>query len=237
MPVLAVTKERRAGETRVAVTPDAVKKLIALGLDGRSSRPAPGAPPPCPTPTTRPPARRSSPTAAEAAVRRRHPAQGARAGRRGDRGAEARRDRRRPAQSVPGPRGAGRRWPRQGVTRLRHGVRAAHHPRPGDGRALQPGQPRRLPRGDRGGRGLWPGPADDDDRRRHGRRRPRCSSWAPASPACRPSPPRAAWARSSPPPTCARPPRSRSRAWAPSSSRSRTRSSRPPRPPPATPRR
>jgi len=33
MPVLAVTKERRAGETRVAVTPDATRKLIALGLD------------------------------------------------------------------------------------------------------------------------------------------------------------------------------------------------------------
>jgi NAD(P) transhydrogenase subunit alpha len=32
MPVLAVTKERRAGETRVAATPDAVKKLGALGL-------------------------------------------------------------------------------------------------------------------------------------------------------------------------------------------------------------
>ena len=31
MPVLAVTKERRAGETRVAVTPDAAKKLIAQG--------------------------------------------------------------------------------------------------------------------------------------------------------------------------------------------------------------
>ncbi len=35
MPVLAVTKERRAGETRVAVTPDAAKKLIALGLEVR----------------------------------------------------------------------------------------------------------------------------------------------------------------------------------------------------------
>ena len=33
MPVLAVTKERRAGETRVAVTPDAARKLIALGFD------------------------------------------------------------------------------------------------------------------------------------------------------------------------------------------------------------
>ena len=33
MPVLAVTKERRAGETRVAATPDATRKLIALGFD------------------------------------------------------------------------------------------------------------------------------------------------------------------------------------------------------------
>src|SRR5581483_10332321 len=31
MPVLAVTKERRAGETRVALTPEAVKKLIGMG--------------------------------------------------------------------------------------------------------------------------------------------------------------------------------------------------------------
>ena len=33
MPVLAVTRERRAGETRVAVTPDAVRKLVPLGLE------------------------------------------------------------------------------------------------------------------------------------------------------------------------------------------------------------
>ncbi len=33
MSVLAVTRERRAGETRVAATPDAAKKLIALGLE------------------------------------------------------------------------------------------------------------------------------------------------------------------------------------------------------------
>ena len=32
MPIVAVTKERRANETRVAVTPDAAKKLIAMGL-------------------------------------------------------------------------------------------------------------------------------------------------------------------------------------------------------------
>ena len=31
MAVVAVTRERRAGETRVATTPEAVKKLLALG--------------------------------------------------------------------------------------------------------------------------------------------------------------------------------------------------------------
>ena len=56
--------------------------------------------------------------------------------------------------------------------------------------------------------------------------RPRYSSWARASPACRPSPPRAVLAALSPPPTCAPPPRSRSPRSARSSSRSRTTSSR-----------
>ena len=32
MPLVAVTKERYAGETRVAMTPDAIKKLIGMGL-------------------------------------------------------------------------------------------------------------------------------------------------------------------------------------------------------------
>ncbi|HEX7946204.1 MAG TPA: NAD(P)(+) transhydrogenase (Re/Si-specific) subunit alpha, partial [Phenylobacterium sp.] len=32
MAVVAVTKERQTGETRVALTPDAAKKLVALGL-------------------------------------------------------------------------------------------------------------------------------------------------------------------------------------------------------------
>src|SRR5579859_6863902 len=32
MAVVAVTRERRAGETRVATTPEAVKKLLALGV-------------------------------------------------------------------------------------------------------------------------------------------------------------------------------------------------------------
>jgi len=32
MPAIAVTKERRAGETRVAAVPETVKKLIGAGF-------------------------------------------------------------------------------------------------------------------------------------------------------------------------------------------------------------
>ena len=86
-------------------------------------------------------------------------------------------------------------YAKAGRQRLRHGAAAAHHPRPGHGRALQPGQPRRLQgAGRRHGR-VQPRAADDDDRGRHGDARPRCSSSAPASPACRRSPPRGAWGR------------------------------------------
>ena len=88
-----------------------------------------------------------------------------------------------------------------------------------------PGQPRRLPRRDRRRGRIWPRAADDDDGGRHGAGRAQSSSWASASPACRPSPRRAASARSSPRPTCGRPPRSRSNRSARNSSPSRTRSS------------
>ena len=99
-----------------------------------------------------------------------------------------------------------------GVVGLRHGVDAAHHPRAGDGRAVEPGQSRRLPRGDRGGGRIRPRAADDDDGGRHGaggqglrhgRRRRR-----PAGDRHRAAPRR----RSSPRPTCAPRPRSRSRS-------------------------
>jgi len=59
---------------------------------------------------------------------------------------------------------------------------------------------------------------------------------ASVSPACRRSPPPGALAPSSPQPTFARPPRNRSHRSAQNSWRSRTRSSRRPRPPAATPR-
>ena len=43
-----------------------------------------------------------------------------------------------------------------GVDGLRHGADAAHHPRAVDGRAVEPGQPRRLSRGDRRLGGIRP---------------------------------------------------------------------------------
>ena len=51
---------------------------------------------------------------------------------------------------------------------VRHGAPAAHHPRASDGRSLEPGQSRRLPRRDRRRRRVWPRAADDDDCGRHG---------------------------------------------------------------------
>ena len=47
------------------------------------------------------------------------------------------------------------------------GTDAAHHPRAGDGCAVQPSQSRRLSRRDRGSRDLRPRFPDDDDRGRH----------------------------------------------------------------------
>ena len=52
MPILAVTKERRAGETRVAVTPETAKKFVAgvfaavliVRSEVESSSPPPGLP-------------------------------------------------------------------------------------------------------------------------------------------------------------------------------------------------
>ena len=110
----------------------------------------------------------------------------------------------------PGPRRARRH-------RLRDRARPAHHARPVDGRALVHGHGRRL----QGGAARRGPPAAVFPllMTAGGTLAPRaCSCWGPASPACRRSPPHAAWARSSRPSTCARRSRSRWRAWAPSSS-------------------
>ena len=59
--LIGVPRETAAGETRVAATPETVKKLKAQGHTSASSR-APASPPAPPTRPTRPPAPRS-PTA------------------------------------------------------------------------------------------------------------------------------------------------------------------------------
>ena len=50
--------------------------------------------------------------------------------------------------------------------RVRHRAAAAHYPRAGDGRSVLPGQPRRLQSRARGRRRVRPSLSDDDDRRR-----------------------------------------------------------------------
>ena len=134
----------------------------------------------------------------------------------------------------------GGRRPGDGQCRHRRfcrGADAAHHAGTEHGRALEPGQSRGLPRGHRCCGRIWPRPAYDDDRGGHrargpglchgrGRRRPG-TGHCDRAPARRTSSPR---------PTCVPRPGSRWRASAPSSSRSRTRSSSRRRPLPAMPR-
>ena len=58
-------------------------------------------------------------------------------------------------------------YAKAGVAAFAHGAAAAHHPGAGHGRALQPGQPRRLQGDGRRHGGLQPRAADDDDGGRH----------------------------------------------------------------------
>ena len=120
---------------------------------------------------------------------------------------------------------------------VRHGADAAHQPRAEHGRAVVAGEPRRLPRGARCGRRVRARLSDDDDGGRHGAAPRACSSWARASPGCRPSPPRGASAPSSRRPTCARPSRSRSSLARRDVRRGRGRGIQTGRDPAATPRR
>ena len=159
---IAVAKEIDASEPRVAASPDTVKKFKALGAEV-AVEPGAGVKSGLPD---------SEFTAAGATV-----------------SADALKDAdiiikvKRPEASELGEvqaRRAGHRdhgslWQRGRAEddgrcrrlRLRDGADAAHHPRPGDGRAVLAGQSRRLPRGDRGRRGVRPRLPDDDDRGRH----------------------------------------------------------------------
>ena len=149
---LAVLKERRASETRVAATPDTVKRLIALGVTVAIEAGA-GAQAAIPD-------HEFAAAGAEIAPdRRRSPGRCRDRVRRADAAARA-------ADADPARRLAGlhrqrlrRTRPGAGARGSRHrlrgdGAAAAHHPRAGDGRAVEPGQPGRLPRGDRGRRRL-----------------------------------------------------------------------------------
>ena len=204
---IAVPAEADKSETRVAATPETVKKFVALGAEvavqagagaglaisdeefaaaGASIARRPRAPSRTPTSSSRSAARRrpssraTSPGALVVA-----------------------------AMDPYGNEAELKAIADANVGRVRHGIHAAHHPRPVDGRPVEPGQPRRLPGGDR-------------RRREYGRAFPMMmtaagtvpaaqasSSWAPALPACRRSPPPAASARWSPPPTSGPRPRSR----------------------------
>ena len=102
-----------------------------------------------------------------------------------------------------------------GRHRAGDGRRAADLAGPVDGRAVVDGQRRGLPRGDRGRPRVRPPVHRPGDRGRQGAHRPGCSWWAPASPGWRRSGPRARWAPSCVPSTCAPRSPSRSSRWAP----------------------
>ncbi len=175
---IAVPAEADKAETRVAATPETVKKFIALGAEvsvqagGRRGRAHH-------RPGFRGGRRDGRQDRGGGAEGRRRRIEGAPSRGDGTQVVQAGRDRRGdhgPLRQRRGAQGARGCRPR----RLRHGADAAHHAGAVDGRALQPGEPCRLPGGDRGGLVLWPGAANDDDggghraggaRLRHGRRR------------------------------------------------------------------
>ena len=159
---VAVVAETDAGEPRVAAVPETVKKMIGLGAEvavepgaGRQIRRSR-----CGLHRGRRHRVRRRPE------RRRRRAPGAPPARRRAVARQERRHRHRHHGPLRQRRGAAR----HGGCRhhqLRHGASAAHHPRAGHGRAVEPGQSRRLPRRDRCRGRIRPRAADDDDGGRH----------------------------------------------------------------------
>ena len=84
----------------------------------------------------------------------------------------------------------------QGRDVVRARADPAHHPRAVDGHPELAGQPRGLQGGPGGGQPVRPHLPADDDAGRHARARRAPSSWASAWRACRRSPRRGGWARS-----------------------------------------
>ena len=166
---IAVAAEADPSEPRVAATPETVKKMIGLGAEVAVQ---PGA-------GVKSGILDADYTAAGATVsadalsRRRCRAEGAPAGR--GRACQAYKQGR-AGHRHHGPlrqRGRAQGDGRCRRHRLRHGTDAAHHPRAVDGRAVEPGQSRRLSRGDRRLGRIRPRLPDDDDGGRHGAGRAR----------------------------------------------------------------
>ena len=195
---VGVPKELKPGERRVALVPEAVKKLARQGLRGRRRARRRGARRTSPTPTTRRRARRSARAtdawAADAVLKvaAPEPSETPRSGRSADRLPVAAHERR----SGEAPRRGAR-------DELRDGGDPAHDPGAGDGRAVLAGRRGRLPGGARGRAGARQVLPDADHRRRHGEARRGCWCSAPASPGCRRSRPPSGSARWSRPTTCA----------------------------------
>ncbi len=165
---IAVAAEADPSEPRVAATPDTVKKMIGLGAEVAVQ---PGA-------GVKSGILDADYTAAGATV-----SADAFSGadvvltvRRPSRGRACRRQQGRAGHRDHGSlrqRGRAQSDGRCRRHRLRHGIDAAHHPRAVDGRAVEPGQSRRLSRRDRRLGGIRPRLPDDDDGGRHGARRAR----------------------------------------------------------------
>ena len=162
---IAVPAETDPGEARVAATPETVKKYIGLGADVVVQSQAgvkSGVPDADYTAAGATIAADAGATIADADHHfARAPPEPI-----GPRRRQARRRRPRHRRSLWCDRGfatnrGDRRQP------LRDGADAAHHPCPGDGRALEPSQSRRLSRRHRCRGGIRPRLSDDDDRRGH----------------------------------------------------------------------
>ena len=162
--LIGVPAETDPAETRVAASPETVKKFIGLGAEvavehgaglkaGRRRRRLSGG--------------WRAARLGGGGARRGSRSEGPAADRTRTRSHEERRARHRhdgPLRPSGRDRGDGE----GGRLGLRDGIDAAHHPRAGDGRPLEPGEPCRIPRRDRRGGRIRPRDADDDDAGGHG---------------------------------------------------------------------
>ncbi len=168
---IAVLTETDEIETRVAATPETVKKYLGLGAEvtveagAGTNAGIPDAEFAAAGATVVPSAREAL-AGADIVLKVRRPAPAELDGAKPRRPRHCHHGPLRPGGGARRSRGDERR-------RLRDGIDAAHHPGAGDGRAFLAGEPRRLSRRRRRRRRIRQGLSDDDDRGRHRARRPR----------------------------------------------------------------